>query len=160
MITGMTLNIFNNHAERVKMANLAQTVNVLQAVILTEGEKLILTPTYHVLKMYAIHQDAQLIPVNFESPNFKKMGESLPAISISLVNIDNSKAHEVSLDVSKLGLAEFEGSILVSNALQDHNDFDNPGVISPKPLKKVKVKNGMATLQLPPFSVVVIKETN
>ena len=100
------------------------------------------------------------------------MGESLPAISISaskdqndqinisLVNIDDSKAHEVSLDVSKLGLAAFKGSILVSNALQDHNDFDNPGVISPQPLKKVKVENGVATLQLPPFSVVVIKETN
>lgn len=170
MIAGMTLNLFNNHAERVKMANLAQTVNVLQAVILTEGEKLILTPTYHVLKMYAIHQDAQLISVNFDPPYFAKMGESLPAISISaskdqndkisisLVNIDDSKAHEVSLDVSKLDVAAFEGSILVSNALQDHNDFDNPGVISPKPLKKVKVKNGMASLQLPPFSVVVIKE--
>ena len=136
---------------------------------LTEGEKLRLTPTYNLLKNFAIHQDAQHMPVSFDPPYFKKMEESLPAISIaaykdqsdqisiSLVNIDGSKAHEVALDVSKLGVAAFEGSILVSNALQDYNDFDNPGVISPKPLKKVKVKNGMATLQLPPFSVVVIK---
>jgi alpha-N-arabinofuranosidase len=97
------------------MANLAQTVNVLQAVILTEGEKLILTPTYHVLKMYAVHQDAQLIPVNFETPLFEKMGESLPALSISaskdqnnqinisLVNIDDTETHEVSIDCSSAG---------------------------------------------------------
>ena len=169
MIAGMTLNIFNNHAERVKMANLAQTVNVLQAVILTEEEKLILTPTYHVLKMYAVHQDAQLIPVNFEIPLFEKMGESLPALSISaskdqndqihisLINIDDTKAHEVSLDVSQLGVSGFEGSILTSNAIQDYNDFDNPEVITPQPMKKIKVKNGSATIELPPFSVIVLK---
>jgi alpha-N-arabinofuranosidase len=169
MIAGMTLNIFNKHAERVKMANLAQTVNVLQAVILTEGEKLILTPTYHVLKMYAVHQDAQLIPVNFETPLFEKMGESLPALSISaskdqnnqinisLVNIDDTETHEVSIDVAQLGVNEFEGSILVSKALQDYNDFDNPEVITPKPLKNIKVKKGIATVELPPFSVVVLE---
>src|SRR6056300_1738388 len=169
MIAGVTLNIFNNHAERVKMANLAQTVNVLQAVILTEGEKLILTPTYHVLKMYAVHQDAQLIPVNFEIPLFEKMGESLPALSISaskdqnnqinisLVNIDDTETHEVSIDVAQLGVNEFEGSILVSKALQDYNDFDNPEVITPKPLKNIKVKKGIATVELPPFSVVVLE---
>jgi alpha-N-arabinofuranosidase len=169
MIAGMTLNIFNNHAERVKMANLAQTVNVLQAVILTEGEKLILTPTYHVLKMYAVHQDAQLIPVNFETPLFEKMGESLPALSISasknqnnqihisLVNIDDTQTHEVSIDVAQLGVNEFEGSILVSKALQDYNDFDNPEVITPKPMKNIKVKKGIATVELPPFTVVVLE---
>jgi alpha-N-arabinofuranosidase len=169
MIAGMTLNIFNNHAERVKMANLAQTVNVLQAVILTEEEKLILTPTYHVLKMYAVHQDAQLISVNFETPLFEKMGKSLPALSISaskdqndqihisLINIDDTKTHEVSLDVSQLGVSGFEGSILTSNAIQDYNDFDNPEVITPQPMKKIKVKNGRATIELPPFSVIVLK---
>ena len=169
MIAGMTLNIFNNHAERVKMANLAQTVNVLQAVILTEGEKLILTPTYHILKMYAVHQDAQLIPLEFESPLFEKNGESLPALSLSasknkdnqlhlsLVNIDDTKSHTVEINVSGLGVSEFEGEILQSNAIQDHNNFENPEVVLPQSLNKVKVKKGIASLTLPPFSVVVLK---
>jgi alpha-N-arabinofuranosidase len=119
--------------------------------------------------MYAVHQDAQLIPVNFETPLFEKMGESLPALSISaskdqnnqinisLVNIDDTETHEVSIDVAQLGVNEFEGSILVSKALQDYNDFDNPEVITPKPMKNIKVKKGIATVELPPFSVVVLE---
>ena len=83
MIAGATLNIFNNHARRVKMANLAQCVNVLQAVILTDEARMILTPTYHIMKMYAVHQDAQLIPVSFDSPKYTFNGESLPAVTIS-----------------------------------------------------------------------------
>ena len=62
---GITLNIFNNHCERVRMANLAQIVNVLQSVILTNKQKIILTPTYHVMEMYNVHQDARMIPVTF-----------------------------------------------------------------------------------------------
>ncbi|MGY8923087.1 MAG: alpha-N-arabinofuranosidase [Flavobacteriales bacterium] len=169
MIAGMTLNIFNNHAERVKMANLAQTVNVLQAVILTEGEKLILTPTYHVLKMYAVHQDAQLIPLEFKSPLFTKNGETLPAISlsasrgknknpsISLVNIDDSQSHTVAIELSKLKVKNFNAIILTSESLQDYNDFDHPHAITPKPFKKIKIKNGEATIELPPFSVIVLE---
>ncbi|MDA8948722.1 alpha-N-arabinofuranosidase [Flavobacteriaceae bacterium] len=169
MIAGMTLNIFNNHAERVKMANLAQTVNVLQAVILTEGEKLILTPTYHVLKMYAVHQDAQLIPLEFESPLFTKNGETLPAISlsasrgknnnpsISLVNIDDSQSHIVAIELSKLKVKNFDATILTSESLQDYNDFDHPQAITPKLFKKIKFKNGEAIIELPPFSVIVLE---
>jgi alpha-N-arabinofuranosidase len=70
MIAGMTLNIFNNHSDRVRMANLAQTINVLQAVILTEGAKMLLTPTYHVMEMYNIHQDATFLPVTVATNDF------------------------------------------------------------------------------------------
>jgi len=169
MIAGMTLNIFNNHAERVKMANLAQTVNVLQAVILTEGEKLILTPTYHVLKMYAVHQDAQLIPLNYNSPLYTHKGESLPALSmsaskgqnnsinISIVNIDINQSHTVAIDLTDLGVKKFQGTILRSNSIQDHNEFDNPEVVSPKPFKGVKIKDGEAIVEVPPFSVIVLE---
>src|SRR6185436_1227727 len=83
MIAGVTLNIFNNHSDRVRMANLAQTVNVLQAVILTDKEKMILTPTYHVMEMYKVHQDAQLMNVSFSNKNYTHNTESLPAVSIS-----------------------------------------------------------------------------
>ena len=67
MLAGVTLNIFNNHCDRVRMANLAQMVNVLQAVILTNKEKIILTPTYHVMEMYNVHQNAMMIPVTLEN---------------------------------------------------------------------------------------------
>ncbi|MGL6266420.1 MAG: alpha-N-arabinofuranosidase, partial [Chitinophagaceae bacterium] len=83
MIAGVTLNIFNNHCDRVRMANLAQTVNVLQAVVLTKGEKLILTPTYHVMEMYKVHQDALSLPFTIKSGDFISGNEKLPAVSAS-----------------------------------------------------------------------------
>ena len=170
MIAGATLNIFNNESERVKMANLAQTVNVLQAVALTEGEKMLLTPTYHVLKMYTVHHDAQLLPVDFESPQYTFDGESLPAISISasqndqgkanisLVNIDSKKKHRLELDLEKLDVEKMKASILTSEKLQDHNTFDDPENIVPVEFKDFKLKDGEIELTLPPYSVVVLEE--
>ncbi len=70
MIAGLTLNVFNNHAERVRMANLAQAVNVLQSVVLTKGDQMILTPTYHVMEMYKVHQDAKLLPINIKTADY------------------------------------------------------------------------------------------
>jgi len=83
MIAGVTLNIFNNHCDRVRMANLAQTVNVLQAVVLTEGERMIVTPTYHVMEMYTVHHDALLLPVSVQGGIYAVGEGSLPAISVS-----------------------------------------------------------------------------
>ncbi|MEA1787654.1 alpha-L-arabinofuranosidase C-terminal domain-containing protein [Arenibacter sp. GZD96] len=171
MIAGMVLNIFNNHADRVKMANLAQTVNVLQAVILTKEEKMILTPTYHVMKMYNVHHDAKLLPLSFESPKYTYNGESLPAITasasldqndavnISLVNIDAKKANKVSIDLSELKMKKIEGVILKSGKLQDHNTFDKPENIKPVEFKSYQFKKGKLDVELPPFSVVVLKGT-
>ncbi len=167
MIAGVTLNIFNNHARRVKMANLAQTVNVLQAVILTEDEKIIKTPTYHVLHMYKAHQDAQLISIEFESPKYSYQGQSLDAISISaskkddqinfsIANIDSSKAHEVTIDLSGLDVSKVSGQILTSKTLQDHNDFDNPDYIDVSKFKGAKIKSNTLTFEIPAFSVIVL----
>lgn len=169
MIAGTTLNIFNNHAERVKMANLAQTVNVLQAVVLTEGEKMLLTPTYHVMKMYNVHQDAKLLPVEFDSPTYDFEGEALPAISvsaskdesgdvhISLVNIDAHKEHTINLSLEDLDVKRLSGTILTSENLQDYNSFETPDAIQPKEFSSIKVKKGIAEVELPPFSVLVLK---
>lgn len=170
MIAGVSLNIFNNHAERVKMANLAQTVNVLQAVILTDEEKMILTPTYHVMKMYTVHHDAQLLPVKFDSPEYTFEGKSLPAISISasrdqegkvnisMVNIDSEKVHNVEIDMANLNVAGMNATILTSEELQDHNTFDDPDKIVPAQFKDFKLTNGKLQISLPPFSVVVLEE--
>ena len=169
MIAGATLNIFNNHSDRVKMANLAQTVNVLQAVALTKGPQMILTPTYYVLKMYKTHQDAELIPVEVNSPEYQYDGKSLPAISISasrdedgkvhisVVNIDAEKSHSLKLDVSKMNLKNFTGEILTSESLQDHNTFEDPEKILPANFEDFKYHNNSIELELPPFSVVVLE---
>ena len=81
LLAGLTLNIFHRHADRVKMANIAQMVNVLQAMIFTQDEKMIVTPTYHLFDMYKVHQDATLLPLTLDCVNYEREGRSLPAIS-------------------------------------------------------------------------------
>ena len=169
MIAGTTLNIFNNHSDRVRMANLAQTINVLQAVILTSEEKMILTPTYHVMEMYSVHQDATYLPLTLKSNNYTSGDEKLPAISvsaskdkaglihISLVNIDLQKTQDISIDVSKYNLTSVTGRILTSSKIQDHNTFSDPEKIKPAAFKSASLKSNMLSLKLPPFSVVILE---
>ena len=170
MIAGVTLNIFHNHADRVRMANLAQAVNVLQSVILTKDAKMILTPTYHVMEMYNVHQDATLIPLKIENANEYTMGDrKLPAVSasssrdkngvvhISLVNIDAGKGRDIVLDLKGLKASAVTGRILASKKVQDYNSFEKPDLIKPVVFKDAKVRNGKLEVKLPAASVVVLK---
>jgi alpha-N-arabinofuranosidase len=169
VLAGATLNIFNNHADRVRMANLAQCVNVLQAVILTDKAKMIVTPTYHVMKMYSVHQDAKLLPVSFESPSYTFNGEKLPAVSvsaskdkngavhISLVNVDAKNKNKIEIDVKDLGVKNFTGTVITSVKLQDYNSFENPNKIVPTAFKGFENKKGKLEITIPPFSVVVLE---
>ncbi|HET9485852.1 MAG TPA: alpha-L-arabinofuranosidase C-terminal domain-containing protein, partial [Chryseosolibacter sp.] len=169
MIAGATLNIFNNHAERVRMANLAQTINVLQSVILTDEEKMILTPTYHVMEMYNVHQNAKLLPLAVKSNDYGWQNEKLPAISssasidstgvvhISLVNIDAKKSQDVSIRIFGSTYRKVSGRILVSPSLQDHNTFENPEKVKPVAFRDAQLKGDGLEVKLPPFSVVVLK---
>ncbi|WP_420458141.1 alpha-N-arabinofuranosidase [Neolewinella sp.] len=171
MLAGATLNIFNNHADRVKMANIAQAVNVLQAVVLTEEEKMLLTPTYHIFRMYTPHHDAELLPVSFDSPEYTYEGESLPAISISasrdeqgtahfsLVNIDSERSHQVELDVAGLNLSEVEGEILTGDSLDAHNTFEAPGTVTPVAFTEAALRDGKLQLSVPAHSVIVLRAT-
>ncbi|RTZ02529.1 alpha-N-arabinofuranosidase [Flavobacterium sp. RSP49] len=169
VLAGATLDIFNNHADRVRVANLAQCVNVLQAVILTDKTKMLLTPTYHVMQMYSVHQDAKLLPISIKSPLYSHNGESLPALSasiskdknglihISLVNIDAKKEHKIEIDLKELGIKNVTGTILASPNLQDHNTFDNPTKIKPAIFKGFETKKGKLEITIPAFSVVVLE---
>jgi alpha-N-arabinofuranosidase len=168
MIAGVTLNIFNNHADRVRMANLAQCVNVLQAVILTNKEKMILTPTYHVMEMYNVHQGATLLPSNFDSPEYNFDGQKLPAISassskdslgnihISLVNIDPAKSVKLKLNINGENFKNVTGRILYSSKIQDFNSFENPEKVKPRVFKEVQKTGNQLSLTLPPASVLVL----
>lgn len=168
MIAGVTLNIFQNHCDRVRMANLAQTVNVLQAVILTDKEKILLTPTYHVLEMFNVHQNATMLPISLQSPDYVFENGKLPAVSasasidslgtahISLVNIDPAKALPISIDVRGHAYNKVTGRILKSGKVQDYNSFDQPTKIQPIPFTTAVLKNNTLQLTLPPFSVIVL----
>ena len=167
MIAGITLNIFNNNSERVRMANLAQTVNVLQAVILTEKNKMILTPTYHVMEMYKVHQDARKLNVDFDNHEYSLDGEKLPALSVSastdstgvthvsVVNIDAHKSYPVSLQMQQT-LSKVSARILQSGKLQDHNTFNDPEKVMPKNFP-ASVKKGLIEFTIPAFSVIVLQ---
>lgn len=168
MIAGVTLNIFQNHADRVRMANLAQTVNVLQAVVLTDKEKMILTPTYHVMEMYNVHQDATLLPLNITSNDYVYGQDKLKAISaaaskdstgvthISLVNIDPSKPQSIAIDVTGEKYKSISGRILTSAKLQDYNSFKEPTKIQPVSFNGAVLNSNTINITLPPFAVVVL----
>lgn len=169
LIAGMNLNIFNNNAARVRMANLAQAVNVLQAVILTQGDKMLLTPTYHVLDLYKVHQDATLLPIEVTSAQFTHEGESLPAVTasasidakgkthISLINIHPKDQQLITINTGQHAFKKSSGQILTSSSLRDYNSFANTNKIHPKPFGKAKIKGNALQVTLPPFSVVVLE---
>ncbi|KHF36566.1 alpha-N-arabinofuranosidase [Paenibacillus sp. FSL M7-1455] len=171
LVAGLTLNIFNRHSDRVRMANIAQTVNVLQAVILTEGEKMVLTPTYHVFDMYKVHQDAELLDLNLSSGTYSAFGREIPEVSasasrdangrihISLCNLNHASSSSVSIDLRGLQTSTpaISGSTLTSDALDAHNTFDQPERIAPQPFHAFKLEGSRLELELPSKSVTVIE---
>lgn len=169
MIAGTTLNTFNNHCDRVKMANLAQAINVLQSVILTDGNKMLLTPTYHVMEMYTVHHDATLLPIDLKTEQYTFGNEKLPAISasasvdkagkthLSLVNVDAGKSHEVAVNLKGLAGKTISGRILTAPRLQDHNTFDKPNTVAPVAFANFKRNGDNLSVTMPPYSVVVLE---
>ena len=169
VLAGMNLHLFQNHADRVSMANIAQMVNVLQAMILTEKDKIVLTPTYHVFEMYKVHQGATSIPVTLSTPDYKMGNDSIPAISaaatrddagkvhLSLVNANPNSAISVSCTLAGLTAKSATGRVLTSPGMQDHNTFAAPDVVKPQPFNGAKFDaNGLLTVALPAKSVVVL----
>jgi alpha-N-arabinofuranosidase len=165
----LTLNIFNNHCDRVRMANLAQCVNVLQAVILTSEEKILLTPTYHVMEMYNVHQDALMLPLTITCNDYNFGGKKIKAVSgsaskgenglvhISLVNIDAHNEQEINIDLGGLSVKSVFGRVLRSDKLQDHNSFDNPQKVMPTLFGGAVLKGNSISVKIPPFAVVALE---
>lgn len=168
LVAGIHLNLFNNHADRVKMANIAQTVNVLQAVILTKEEQMVLTPTFYVFKMFSVHQEATLIPLNLETGKYEFDGKSVPAvdasasvkdgvISITMCNLDPNKAQSIEIDVEGDKAFSTSGQIITSEKMNDYNDFGKDENVSLKDFKVNKVKKGKLVVELPAKSVVLVQ---
>ncbi|MDZ7315315.1 MAG: alpha-N-arabinofuranosidase [candidate division KSB1 bacterium] len=171
MIAGLTLNIFNDHADRVRMANLAQMVNCLQSIILTQNEKMILTPTYHVMEMYNVHQDAKLVPTKITSSDYVLKDKKIQALSvsssidqsgklhISLTNIDSRNGQKVDIKLQGFPAKKASGRILTSAKIQDHNTFENPNRVVPQPFTVFTLKDNRLSVELPPHAVVVLELT-
>jgi len=169
VLAGATLNIFNNHCDRVKMANLAQIINVLQAVILTKEEKLVLTPTYHVMEMYNVHQDAMMLPLEVTSNKYIFGKDTLTAIwasaskdkngatHISLVNVNAKQAQSVSININGASYKTVTGRILTSDKMQNYNSFENPNKIVPVTYNGAQLNGSKLNLNIPPYSVVVLE---
>jgi alpha-N-arabinofuranosidase len=171
LIAATTFDIFNRHSDRVRMANIAQTVNVLQAMILTEGDKMVMTPTYHVFNMYKVHGDAKLMKSSLITEPYKFGDDSVPAISQTVSKDANGKIHmslsnvhpgkEIRLTVEMNGAAVKKvnkGEILMAPKYNSVNTFDNPQQVKPGEFKGYKV-TGTNTLEvtLPPHSVVTLE---
>jgi alpha-N-arabinofuranosidase len=170
ILAGVILNIFHDHAERVQIANLAQMVNVLQAIILTEEDKMVLTPTYHVFNMYKVHQDATRLPLTVTSHEYSKGRRKLNAISatasmnkegkihVSLVNVDPVNEIEFSCDLrgtsaSKVGYAQ----VLTAKEIGSHNTFASPEVVKLADMKGAKIEKGILKVKLPAKSLVTVQ---
>ena len=168
LIAASTLNIFNNHCDRVKMANLAQTVNVLQSLILTNKEKMLLTPTYYVFDLYKYHQDAKLLPVAFTTPEYIFGNDSIAAINasaskdsmgvihITLVNLDPRKKISVNVAPQNEAVKNIEGQILTSQRFNDINTFEQPDRIKPVLFSDFKKNGDKLSVNMPPMSVILV----
>ncbi|WP_068619048.1 alpha-N-arabinofuranosidase [Paenibacillus tuaregi] len=168
LVAGINLNIFHKYCSRVKMANIAQLVNVLQALILTEGDRMLLTPTYHVFDMYKVHMDNELLELEFESPNYIYNGASIPQISASAsmdgegaihltaCNLHHAEAASFSCRIEGFNYSKVYGKILTHTSLNAHNTFEQPDLVAPAYFEDAELKDGVLEFELPPASILVL----
>jgi alpha-L-arabinofuranosidase len=168
VIAALNLNIFARHADRVRMANIAQMVNVLQAMILTDGPKMVLTPTYHAFRMYIPFQDATFVPVSYDKGEYREGSITLPRIDaiaarakdghlyLAITNLDAAAAADAEFTMPGVAVKSVSGETLTAPAVDSVNTFDRPSVVAPKPIK-AKAGNGRVTVTLPPRSVTVLR---
>ena len=167
MVAALTLNIFNAHSDRVAMANIAQLVNVLQAVILTEGEKMVCTPTYHVFDLYKHHQDATLLGSFAETAEIGADGETIQNLSVSASEDDAGAVHITVANLSATEscpaeitlLGRTDGAVqgrILTGRMDAYNDFDCPENVSIRPMEGLRLENGQICCTLPACSVAEI----
>lgn len=167
LVAALTLNIFNCHSDRVVMANIAQMVNVLQSVILTEGDKMLLTPTYHVFDLYKAHQDATLVDSYVETGKVGNENEEFPQMSVSASVDEKGVLHITAANAALTGSEPVECRILnkaaakvsgriLTGAMDACNTFDAPNAVNIVSFEDIAVKGDTLTFTMPACSVVEI----
>ena len=168
MVAGINLNIFNNHADRVRMSNIAQMINVLQSMILTKDKEMVLTPTYYVFKMYNVHQDAKMLPIEIKCGKYTSGAYSIDAISasasvkdgivsVTICNLDPVNSQSISFDVQGLKTATVTGKIVTANKINAFNNFGKKEEVSMTDFNNTKLNKGMVEATIPAKSVVLIQ---
>jgi alpha-N-arabinofuranosidase len=168
VVAALNFNIFHRHADRVRLAAIAQMVNVLQAMILTQGDKMVLTPTYHVFSMFKPFQDATSLAVDVLSPSYRVDKFSVPtvsasaaklasgAIALALVNLDPHHAAGVSAQISGAPLSRVTGQVLTAASMDARNTFEAPSNVKPADYRGATLSGGTLSLDLPAKSVLVL----
>jgi alpha-L-arabinofuranosidase len=167
VLAALNLNIFARHADRVRMANIAQMINVLQAMIMTDREKMVLTPTYHVYKMYVPFQDTTFVPVAYDAGTYTHGEFALPRVDaiaakdksgklwLAMTNVDPNQSAEVEIGLIGITAKSAAGQTLTAPQVDSVNTFEVPNAVAPKPVS-AKIQSGKLTLNLEPKSVTVV----
>ncbi|MDH6305637.1 alpha-N-arabinofuranosidase [Parabacteroides sp. PF5-5] len=169
-VAALSLNLFHKYSERLQMANIAQLANVLQSMILTKGNQMVLTPTYHIFEMFNVHQDATFLPMDLmcEKVNVRD-NRQVPMLSasasrndkgvihITLANVDADKNNQVTIDLDNTNLKSVNGRILTASSINDHNTFENPNKVKPATFNGAKLEKGKLSVNMPAKSIVVLE---
>ena len=167
ILASLNLNIFARHADRVRMANIAQMINVLQAMIITNKGKMVLTPTYQVFKMYLPFQDAIFVPVTFDAGTYTHGDIRLPRLDaiaakdasgklwLEITNLDPEESVEIEAELAGIQVKSAAGEMLTAPEVDSVNSFGAPNAVAPKPVA-VKAQGGKLALKLEPKSVTVV----
>jgi alpha-N-arabinofuranosidase len=167
ILASLNLNIFARHAGRVRMANIAQMINVLQSMILTDKEKMVLTPTYYVYQMYVPFQDATFLPITFDAGTYTQGGIELPRVDamaardasgrlwLEITNLDPEKTLDINAQITGMTIASAKGETLTAAAVDSVNTFAAPNSVTPKPVSAV-VKGGKLAMTVAPKSVTIL----
>ena len=169
LVAATNFHIFHRHADRVEMANIAQMVNVLQAMILTDGPKMVLTPTYHAFALYQPFQGAQALPVLVSSPDYSVGDSKVPAVDVTaakdasgaihvaLVNVDPDETAEVDIDLGAIRSGAVRGNVLTARNMDSRNTFDSSEVVVPAAFSGARWRDGKLRVAMPAKSIVVLK---
>ena len=170
LVAAVTLDVFNNHADRVRGANIAQMVNVLQSMVLTHGSQMLLTPTYHVFELYTVHHDAVLLPITVANTSDYVFGtDSIPAVSatasrdrrgivhVTMSNADPNQPRSIVAELRGVSATNAAGRLLTAPAINSYNSFEQPDRVHLTAFTGARVENGRLMLTLPPKSIILLE---
>ena len=168
LVAAVHLNIFARHADRVKLTAIAQMVNVLQAMVLTDGAKMVLTPTYHVFAMYRPYMDGTVLPIDIRSPWYNKDKWTMPAVSasavrgkdgvvhVALANLDPNRGNTVTATLTGVRPSGVTGRVLTAPTMTALNTFDVPNTVTVRAFGGARLAGDVLSVDLPPKSVVML----
>ncbi|MFN8208888.1 MAG: alpha-L-arabinofuranosidase C-terminal domain-containing protein [Bacteroidales bacterium] len=168
LVAAINLNIFNSHADRVKMANIAQAINVLQSMLLTKDEQMVKTPTYYVFKMYTVHQGASLVPLSLQCKSEKVGGTEVPLIHasastsqdgkthITLCNLSPGEVQNVSIETGDKKFRSASSEIITGARINAYNDFGKPEEVGLKAYKSFNPEGNSFKISIPAHAVLCI----